>query len=264
MNDAPVLKQIENRVATLTLNRPERRNALSPQLLDLLVTNLDELGKDDAVRAVVIQGAGDKVFSSGYDLATLPAGVGTEDIARASENPLERAIQAIHAYPYPVIAMIKGYAYGAACELALSCDFRVAAQEVKMGFPPAKLGIIYPPLGLLRMVRKIGIQAAKELFFTGRSIEPSRVKALGLVDFYVERDQLEAATYGLATEIAANAPLSLKGIKRIIGIAERTPSLTSEEQAELGAMVMEAFNSEDAREGLTAFFEKRKPCFTGR
>ena len=264
MNDAPVLKQIEGRVATLTLNRPERRNALSPQLLDLLVTYLGELGADDEIRAVVIRGAGGKVFSSGYDLATLPAGVGTEDIANASKNPLERAIQAIYAYPYPVIAMINGYAYGAACELALSCDFRVAAEGVKMGFPPAKLGIIYPPFGLLRIIGKIGIQAAKELFFTGRSIEPFRVKALRLVDFHVERDQLETTAYGLAREIAANAPLSLKGIKRIMGIAERTPSLTAEEQAELGAMVIEAFNSEDAKEGLTAFFEKRQPYFTGR
>jgi len=256
--------ETRGRVATLILNRPAKKNALTPDLLDLLRTHLDDLGRNDEIRTVVIRGAGDKVFSSGFDVSFLPTTMDKEGLSRDHKNPLEVAVQSIQGYPYPVIAMINGYAFGAACELALSCDFRVAADDAKMGFPPVKLGLIYPAYGMVRIVRKIGIQPAKELFFTGRSIGPQRIRELRLVDFQVETKRLEAETYALATEISENAPLSLKGSKYIFGLVERNTEPTQAEIDKLEAMALQAFNSDDLKEGLTAFFEKRPPNFIGK
>ncbi len=164
-----LLTEKTERIITITFNRPERRNALSPVLLHEFSALLGELKKEDEVRCVVLRGAGDKAFSSGYDISALPTEVSPELMETLRKtNPLEDALQTIRDFPYPVIAMINGMAFGAGCELAAVCDIRIAAESARLGMPPAKLGLIYMPAGVLRFMNVVGLANAKEIFFTGR------------------------------------------------------------------------------------------------
>ena len=260
-----VLVEKKGFVGTLTLNRPEKRNALSPDLLIQLCRILDEFGRSDEVRAVVIRGAGDRAFSSGYDITALPAEVPPEIRGRLrDENYLDLAIESIGRYPFPVIAMLNGDAFGGGCELAVSCDLRIAADDIRMGMPPARLGLVYPLNGLVRFVQILGFPAVKELFFSGRYYQAPRIQELGLVHYLQPPDQLEAFTFELTDEIAGHAPLSIKGTKRILNILQRSWSLSEEDRREIDGIVLEALRSEDHKEGKRAFLEKRRPVFHGR
>lgn len=256
-----LLVERRERVCTLVLNRPERGNALTPELLDAIRETLDTLAGEDEVRAVVLRGAGDRAFCSGYDLAALP--VGEEDPILGA-IPFERALDALSRFPYPVIAMVNGHAFGGGCDLAVACDMRVAAADVRMGMVPARLGVVYPPEGLRRFIRTVGLPATREMFFTGRIYEAARLRELGLVDHLVPRSELETFAHGLAEEIAANAPLSLKGIKRILNLVLAANPLGEDALAEALTLITESFRSEDLAEGRLAFLEKRKPVFRGR
>ena len=146
MKSDTLLVQKEGHVCTLVLNRPEKRNALSPDLLMEVTQTLQELSRDDAFRAIVIRGAGDKAFCSGYDITALPTNLTPQslEIVR-DENPFDLALESIIHYPYPVIAMLNGYAFGGGCGLAVSCDIRIGADDIRMGMVPAKMGMIYTP-----------------------------------------------------------------------------------------------------------------------
>jgi enoyl-CoA hydratase/carnithine racemase len=260
-----LLTEKKERIITITFNRPERRNALSPVLLHEFSALLGELKKEDDVRCVVLRGAGDKAFSSGYDIAALPKDVSPQvmEVLRRT-NPLETALEAIRDFPYPVIAMINGVAFGAGCELAAACDIRVANETARLGMPPAKLGLIYMPAGILRFVNVVGLANAKEIFFTGRYFPASRAKEMGLVNYVVPDDRLVPFTEEMAAEISGNAPLSLKGIKFIFNTCLKYQKIDPEEMKAVERLVAEAFNSEDLKEGQKAFAERRKPVFKGR
>ncbi len=260
-----LLVEKKDRVATLVLNRPEKRNSLSPDLLIRLHETLEEFAREDAVRAVVIRGVGDQAFSSGYDIAAIPTRV-TPDLQEKlrKQNPLELAMESVVHFPYPVIALLNGYAFGAGCELAVCCDLRIGADDIRMGMPPAKLGLVYPISGLMHFVRVLGIPRTRELFFTGRVYSAQRAREMGLVDYLLPRPEVEAFTYDLAAEIAGNAPLSVKGTKRILNLLSQTMTLSEEGLKEANALLVQAFNSEDLKEGQTAFLQKRKPEFKGR
>jgi len=252
-------------VSTLTLNRPEKRNSLSPDLLVKLCQTLEELGQNDDVRTVVIRGSGERAFSAGYDIAAIPTNV-PEDLQERlkQENPLDLAVAAIVNYPYPVIAMLNGYAFGAGCELAVSCDIRIAADDIKMGVPAAKLGLVYPMRGMLRYVQSVGFTATSELLLTGRSFDTKRALQMGLINYALPRTELETFTYELAQEMAANAPLSLKGTKRILGFLRQSFEMPADLATEAESIITRAFNSEDLKEGQRTFLEKRKPVFKGK
>jgi enoyl-CoA hydratase len=252
-------------LCTLTFNRPERRNALSPLLLYNFAETLEQLKKEDEVRCVVLQGAGDKAFSSGYDITAIPTDAKPEVLAEIrKKNPLERAIEALTDFPYPTIAMVNGMAFGAGCEIAATCDIRIAVDTARMGMPPAKLGIVYFPAGLLRFINIIGLANAKELFFTGRYYSAARVKEMGLVHYLLPADQLVSFTRAMAEEISGNAPLALKGTKAIFRLCLKHQRFDPEDLRQAELIVAEAFRSEDLKEGQRAFFEKRKPVFKGR
>lgn len=260
-----LLTEKKDHVATLTLNRPEKRNSLSPDLLLGLHQVLGELAGDKDTRVVVIRGTGEKAFSSGYDIAAIPTRVSPELQERLKkENPLQIALNSVSNFPYPVIAMLNGYAFGAGCELAVSCDLRVGCDDIRMGMPPVKLGLVYPVSGLLRFVRLVGLARTREIFFTGRYFDARRAREMGLVDYLLPRDELEAFTFDLAAEIAGNAPLAVKGTKRILNMLAESENLDPDQMQEAERIVAEAFNSEDLKEGQTAFLEKRKPAFKGR
>ncbi len=265
MEEKLLLTERQEKVYTIIFNRPERRNALSPLMLFQLAETLTRLQEEGEVRCLVIRGAGDKAFSSGYDISDIPTNLTPEQAAALkAQSPFQNVLTALLDFPYPVIAMINGHAFGAGCDLAMTCDIRIAAEHAQMGIPPAKLGIIYQPDGILRLINIVGLANAKELFFTGRSYGALKAKEMGLVHYVLPPGQLAPFTYELAQEISANAPLSLKGMKLIFNKCMKYQRLDPEDAREIEALRVQAFNSEDLKEGQRAFKEKRKPVFKGR
>ena len=265
MNHELLLVQHHDNLCTLTLNRPDKKNSLSLELVEQLGITLQELAADDGVRAVILRGTGDKAFCSGFDIASLPTqSKGNADQQMASLDRVESLFQYLINFPYPIIAMLNGFAFGLGCELAVCCDIRIGAEDIHMGMPPAKLGMVYPWTGLQRFIQRVGLQSTKEMFFTGRTYSGSYIKTLGLVDYLVPRDQLEAMTFDMAQEIAGNAPLALKGIKSVINMLMQTSRLDEAQAKEAQAIFIAALSSEDMQEGQAAFLEKRKPRFKGK
>jgi enoyl-CoA hydratase/carnithine racemase len=260
-----LLVEKKDRVATLTFNRPEKRNSLSQDLLIKIHQTLDNFAREDEIRAVVVRGIGDKAFSSGYDIAAIPTEVSPQTREKLrDQNPLELALNSIVNFPYPVIALLNGYAFGAGCELAICCDLRIGADDIRMGMPPAKLGLVYQLSGLTRFIQVAGISNTREIFLTGRYYPAQRAKEMGLVDYLLPRQEVEAFAYEMAREIAGNAPLSVKGTKRILNLLSKTITLSDEDRREANRIIAQAFNSEDLKEAQKAFLQKRKPEFKGR
>ena len=170
--------------------------------------------EEDEIRCVVIRGAGEKAFSAGFDISDLPIRAGAEEVDPVrAESPLDQGMQAVTDFPYPVIAMVNGSAFGAGCELAMTCDIRIAGDHARFSVPPAKLGIVYRWRGILKFIDTLGPATAKEMFFTGRAYDASQAKEMGLVHYVLPRDRLPSFTYEMAREISENAPLSLRGLK---------------------------------------------------
>jgi len=186
-----------------------------------------------------------------------------EAAERLVAHPFHDAIEALEAYKYPVVAQLNGHAIGGGLELALTCDIRVAARGIKLGMPPAKLGLIYSHTGLQKFLELCGPANTAELFHVGRNVDADRGERMGLVNQVVEAEDLESRTLELAGEIAANAPLSLAGNKKVMR-ALRELRLGDELERELVELRESCFRSEDFREGVRAFAEKRKPAWKGR
>ena len=263
-HDEILLRERRGHVGTLLFNRPEKRNSLSVELLISLYDALQEWADDPAIRVVVFTGAGDKAFSSGFDVLSIPTQMTpeTEELLRKG-NPVEMALTSVKNFPCPTIAMLNGYAFGAGCNLAINCDIRVGADDIRMGMPPAKIGLVYHPEGLKQFVDVLGMAGTREIFFTGRSYSGAQLKDMGFVDYLVPRSELHRTTYSLAEEIAANAPLSLRGTKKILTMLGRSWPLSEENLKEAERIIKESFNSKDMKEGQTAFLEKRIPQFKG-
>jgi enoyl-CoA hydratase/carnithine racemase len=250
-------------VARLTLSRPEARNALDHDVLDAIAETMPSLDRGIELRCVLITGAG-KAFSAGYDIAAIPAESFERDAEALVAHPFQAALEAVASHPWPVVAAINGHALGGGLELTLACDLRICADSAKLGMPPAKLGLIYGHTGLQRFIDAIGVPRTKELFLTGRNLSAERAERIGLVHEVVGDSALESASIELAAEIAANAPLSMKGNKHAIDTLNSYPRLTPEEEQELIELRRSCFGSEDFREGIRAFAEKRPPRWKGR
>ncbi len=258
-----VLDRPAEAVTRLTISNPARRNALDHEILDALAETLPRLSRGIESRCVLITGA-PPVFSAGYDIATIPAETFERDAEALVAHPFHAAMEAIAKHPWPTVAAINGHCLGGGLELAITCDLRICAGGAKLGMPPAKLGLIYGHTGLRRFLDTIGMARTKELFMTGRNYEAARAEQLGLVNEVVGDERLEADSVELAASIAANAPLSVRGNKQAIDLLNTNPVLSEQQEAGLITLRESGFASEDFREGIEAFAEKRKPRWTGR
>lgn len=266
MTNHPILtEEVQDHIGLLTINRPEKRNALSPELLIMIHGTLSRWAQEDDVRVVVVSGGNDKAFSSGYDVSAIPTNVSPEmaELLK-TQNPLSLALESVRNFPYPVIAMMNGYAFGAGLNLAICCDIRIAVDTIKVGMPPARLGLVYPPEGLKQFAAVLGPARTREVFFTGRNYERAEVLAAGFVNRLVPAAELETTVMAMARQIAVNAPLSLKGMKEILLMLEKAGALSPEDAGRAEALVKQSFASRDLAEGQAAFLEKRPPVFTGR
>jgi len=258
-----ILDRPAEAVARLRLNNPEKLNPLDHEVLDAIATEMPQLAEGIEVRCVVITGTG-RAFSAGYDIGTIPDSTFEEDAEALVAHPFHAAMEAVSAHPYPVVAAINGHCLGGGLELAVRCDLRLCADGAKLGMPPARLGLIYSHTGLERFIDVVGVAATRELFLTARNVTAERAERMGLVSEVVGADGLEAAALELAAEIAANAPLSMAGNKRAIEEIARAARLDPETERELIELRRSCFTSQDFREGIRAFAEKRKPQWRGR
>lgn len=252
-----ILCTVTDGIATITMNRPEKRNALNTALIDGFRTMFQQLETNPDVRVVVIRGEG-KAFCSGIDLRELSS---RQQADADPETGVVQIFQQIERSRHPTIAMVQGDALAGGCELALHCDLRVVADVARFGMPLARLGLIVPfPLGQ-KLVEIIGPAFTKQILLTGQPIDAKRAYEIGMIHQLVSPGELEQATYALARTIADNAPLSLAGMKatilRCISPREHIDA------KDLHEIVSRARKSADAKEGVLAMLEKRKPVFRG-
>jgi enoyl-CoA hydratase/carnithine racemase len=252
-------------VARLTISNPAKRNALDHPILDAITGALGELASASSqVRCLIVTGA-HGMFSAGYDIGEIPEREFEERAEGLVAHPFTEAINALEAFPLPTLAILPGHTIGGGLELALSCDLRVAQAEIKLGMPPAKLGLVYSHTGLRRFLDAIGAPRTRELFLLGRYIDAPTALAWGLVNRVASGEQLQALSLELAQELADNAPLSQRGNKRVIAaLLAAQGELSEEVEEELIGLRQASFASQDMREGMRAFAEKRPARWTGR
>ena len=258
-------------VVRLTISNPAKRNALDHPILDAITATLTELATVDVTggesepqaRCVIITGA-HGMFSAGYDIGEIPDEEFEERAERLVAHPFTEAIDALEAFPYPTLAVLPGHTIGGGLELALACDLRLAQAEIKLGMPPAKLGLVYSHTGLRRFIDAIGAPRTRELFLLGRYIDAPTALAWGLVNRLAPTAELEATALELAAELAGNAPLSQLGNKRVIAeLLGAEGELLAEVEEQLIELRRASFASQDMREGMKAFAEKRPPRWRG-
>ncbi|MBI4332270.1 MAG: enoyl-CoA hydratase/isomerase family protein [Chloroflexi bacterium] len=247
-------------VCTITINRPDKRNALNVAVLVGIGDALKSLSDNKEIRAVILRGAGEEAFSSGMDL--------TDSDGRAGEKgkrgpAMQSAREGILGCPCPVIAMIFGYVAGAACDLVVACDFRIAADNARLALNAVKIGLVHDYQGIQRLVNLVGIGYAKEILLAGEFVDARRAREMGLLNFTVPRDELVPFAASFAGKLAQNPPLAMAGTKRVMArlLSYQRPS--PEALAEIQASVDASWRSEDTREARRAFAEKRKPVFKG-
>jgi enoyl-CoA hydratase len=257
----PIRWERDAAVGVAVIDRPERRNALSAELCDGLREHVEQ---NADLRTVVIGGSGDKAFCAGADLGRRATEVGgLEHGGGDSFRPaFESLLDAIVASPAPVIAAVNGAALGAGMQLAVACDVRVVAPHATFGIPAARLGVLLSGANIGRLATLVGQAAARDLLLTARVLDVEAATRVGLVQRIAD-DALMAAR-GLASDIAALAPLTIAGHKRALNLVAEAQSLSLEKRAEIKGLETDAFASADLQEGLAAFAEKRSPRFEGR
>lgn len=249
----------KGQISYIMINRPERRNALNKETLDEIIEALEELRQDESVGCVIFTGKGDKSFAAGADIGQLREKTALDAL---NNGGMQQVYNQIEAFEKPTIAMINGYALGGGCELAMSCDIRIASANAKIGLPELNLSIIPGAGGTQRLVRIVGKGKALEMILMGKIIDANEAFRIGLVSEVTTPEELEAKAEEIAAQILAKGPLAVK-------LAKITVNLGADVDMKTGLMIEKLaqailFSSEDKMEGTTAFLEKRRPQYQGK
>lgn len=263
MSHQPLLVDREGPTAILTINREAQRNSVSFEMWEAFPEYIKELDADPAVRVVVLTGAGDKAFASGADISEFYSRRTGRDAAALYHRAVEATMASLEAASKPVIAMVNGFAIGGGCELAVACDLRIAAESASFGIPSAKLGLVISFSDTKRLVDLVGPAVAKEMLMTGRRLSAREALGFGLVNQVVPDPSLRQATLDIAAAIAGNAPYSVASAKAMVNQCRHDPGLSAI-AAEDADRPLRCYETEDFREGVQAFLEKRPPRFIGR
>lgn len=266
MLDQPLTSKMiarkDGAVGHLIFNNPARRNAVSLEMWEGVQRILDDFEQDDAVRVIVVSGAGGRAFVSGADISEFAEKRASAEAAAAYAQVSEAARARLEATPKPTIAMIRGYCLGGGVGTALSCDVRIAAEGSRFGIPAARLGLGYGYDGIRRLIDLVGPAHAREIFYTARQFSAEEALRMGLVNQVLPEDRIESFVAEYCEMIAGNAPLTLRAVKLIV--REALKDAQERDLALCRRAVEECFASRDYAEGRTAFMEKRKPVFEGR
>jgi enoyl-CoA hydratase/carnithine racemase len=257
-----ILSATIGHVGLITFNNPERHNAVSLEMWETVARTFERFVADDAVRVIVLTGAGGKAFVSGADISKFESERATREAVERYNRSVEAINAAIYDCPKPTIAMIRGFCMGGGLGLAMCCDIRICSDGSRFALPAAKLGLGYGYPGIKRFIDVAGAAVAKEVFLTAKQYEAGDALRMGLVNHVLADAEVEAFAMGMAETIAANAPLTVRAIKGIAQEAVRDSA--KRDLAKCDALVRACFDSADYIEGRRAFMEKRKPNFQGR
>ena len=247
-------------IGVLTLNNPKKLNPLSKELIDELCAALEDMRQHE-VRVVILRALpGSRVFSVGHDIRELPMN-GRDPLTY--NDPLRHVVRAIEHIPAPVIAMIEGSVWGGACELVMSCDMIIAGDDSTFAITPAKIGVPYNISGVQNFLNTGGMPLCKEMLFTAQPFPVKRLVDHGIVSHAVPRDKLESLTQSIAEQIAKNSPLVISLLKEELRLLSASHNLSPETFERVQAMRRQVYDSQDYREGIKAFYEKRPPVFKG-
>ena len=255
-----IVARKEGAVGWLVFNNPERRNAVSLEMWQAIAAVLDDFSSDDAVRVVVLRGAGDKAFASGADISQFEKHRADAAGVQRYEQSSGAAMQRLRGLDKPTLAMIRGYCLGGGLNIAAACDLRIAADDARFGIPAAKMGLGYRADAMKALIDLVGPAFTREIMITARQFGAAEALQMGLVNKVVPVAELEAVTRQYCDMIAANAPLTLRSAKRVI----REVTKGQYDDMACRAWVKECFDSADYAEGRRAFMEKRKPVFKGK
>src|SRR5712692_11045487 len=261
-SENPLLVEHEAPLGWMIINRPHKRNSLNYQAWQRIVEAVEELNTDPEVRVIIMRGVTPEAFISGADISEFPSHRANADQARAYRSAPGNATNALMSSPKPVIAMISGICIGGGLQVALCCDIRIAARGTRFGIPAARLGLAYPLDGILSLSQIAGPANARDILISARIFGAEEALQMGLLNRLVDLDDLETNVREYATRMAGNAPLTMAAAKATI--REGLKDAAARDLDKIAAMVAGCFDSEDYKEGVRAFLEKRPPRFQGR
>lgn len=257
-----ILAEVTDGVGWLTINNPERRNAVSLDMWDAMRQAVEAFGGDPAVRCVVLRGSGEKAFASGADISQFEKERADADAAARYATISRAGRDALLGLEKPLLAMIRGFCMGGGLGIAMTADLRIASDDAVLGIPAARLGIAYDAQNVTNLVSLVGPSRAKDILITGRRLDAHEALAMGLVNRVVPVAELEGAVADVTARIVDNAPMSMRASK--LSVNEVVRGEVARDDALIAGLGRACFDSEDYREGRRAFMEKRPPRFTGR